>query len=115
MVEIPTTTGQIGVLPGHAHLVTAIAAGELVYYHGDKVDALVLAGGHAEIQPDRVRIVADFAAEGDEGETLEAACERARAALEEAGTTPQELIDVDLEFLRSSFGQLQMIRARGRR
>jgi F-type H+-transporting ATPase subunit epsilon len=114
MVEIPTTSGQIGVLPGHTHLVTGIAAGELVYYQGENVDALLLAGGFAEIQPDCVRIVADFAAEGED-ETIDAACERARAALEEAGTTPRELIDVDLEFLRASFGQMQLIKARKRR
>jgi F-type H+-transporting ATPase subunit epsilon len=114
MVEIPTSTGQIGVLPGHAFVLTGLAAGELVYYQGDQVDALLLAGGYAEIQPDCVRIVADFATAGGDSETIDAACERARAALEEGETTPNELIDANLEFLRASFAQLQMIKARKR-
>jgi hypothetical protein len=66
------------------------------------------------VQPDQVRIVADFASEGGEGETIDAACERARAALEQGETTPQDAIDADLEFLRFSFGRLQEIKARRR-
>ncbi len=62
-VQIPALNGFIGVLPGHAALVSELRAGGVLTYSpaggGQKVVAVY--GGFAEVLPDRVRVLADGA------------------------------------------------------
>src|SRR6476660_7926067 len=60
-VEIPGSEGYFGVLPGHTPLLALIGAGELWYRKGQDKEYLSLAFGFAEIQPDRVTILAETA------------------------------------------------------
>src|ERR1700691_48857 len=71
--QIPALNGFIGVLPGHAPLVSELMAGGVLSYQtagGEKV--LAVFGGFVEVQPDRVRVLAD-AAEPKEEIDLKAA------------------------------------------
>src|SRR5579863_3495408 len=86
-VQIPGLDGYMGVLPGHAPLLSELMAGGVLTYRaasGEKV--LAVYGGFVEVQPDRVRILADFA-ERKEEINIEQAREQLRkadpAALEE--------------------------------
>jgi F-type H+-transporting ATPase subunit epsilon len=86
-VQIPGLDGYMGVLPGHAPLLSELKAGGVLTYKsggGEKVIAVY--GGFVEVQPDRVRILADFA-ERREEINLEQAREQLRktdpAALDE--------------------------------
>lgn len=106
LVEMPTTSGEIGVFPGHARLLTEIGVGELRVHHAGAVDCYTLAGGFAEIDGDSVRIIATFAlGEVDEG-GLEEALARARAALELAETLPADVVNADLAALQVEFAAL---------
>jgi F-type H+-transporting ATPase subunit epsilon len=61
-VQVPALDGYIGVLPGHAPLLSELMPGGVLTYRaasGEKV--LAVYGGFVEVQPDRVRILADFA------------------------------------------------------
>ena len=79
-VQLPLTTGYLGVLPGHAPMLGAVGTGELTYSDPGGVERyLALDGGAVEILPDRVRILASRA-ERDEDIDLD----RARKALERA-------------------------------
>src|SRR5215468_2962772 len=57
-VEIPGADGYFGVLPGHTPLLAMLGAGELWYRQGSEKIYIALAFGFAEVQPDRVAILA---------------------------------------------------------
>src|SRR5580700_8796390 len=71
--QIPALNGFIGVLPGHAPLVSELMAGGVLSYQsagGEKV--LAVYGGFVEVLPDRVRVLADGAEYREEIDLQEA-------------------------------------------
>lgn len=85
-VVIPTVEGEIGVLPGHIPLITQVEDGELRVTKGATTELLVVSGGFAQIDGDRVRVLAENAineAKIDE-HAVEAALKRAEEQLREA-------------------------------
>jgi F-type H+-transporting ATPase subunit epsilon len=69
-VQLPGANGYLGVLPGHAPLVTELGIGELTYRgaQGNQTNVLAIIRGFAEILPNRVTVLAEtaeFAAEID--------------------------------------------------
>ena len=60
-VTVPGVEGELGVLPGHMPLVTALGQGELRYHQGGKVERLAVSGGFAQVQPNKVVVLAETA------------------------------------------------------
>jgi F-type H+-transporting ATPase subunit epsilon len=61
-ITIPTTLGQITVLPGHTDLIATIKPGELVTKTGNEVHTIHVAGGFVQIkQGSEVILLADEA------------------------------------------------------
>ena len=60
-VILPSTTGQIGVLPGHISLVTAIDIGVLRLRMNSQWKSIALMGGFAEIESDEVIVLVNNA------------------------------------------------------
>jgi len=92
-VQIPGLEGYMGVLPGHAPLLSELKAGGVLTYSagsGEKVIAVY--GGFVEVQPDRVRILVD-SAERKEEINVEGAREQLRKATEAAGKELRGEID----------------------
>jgi F-type H+-transporting ATPase subunit epsilon len=58
-MQIPGKNGYLGILPGHAPLITELAVGEITYRNGPDVHHLSVAWGFAEVLPDRVTILAE--------------------------------------------------------
>ena len=58
LVELITTDGQIGVMPGHERLLTVLNVGELVIHNGLKRNVYLVSGGFARIQPERLSVLA---------------------------------------------------------
>lgn len=90
MVELNTTEGQIGILPGHIPLTVIVKPGILVISEPEGQKEAALHAGFAEILPDRVMVLAEIVEwpeEIDPGRA-EAAMERAQERLREksAGT-----------------------------
>jgi F-type H+-transporting ATPase subunit epsilon len=85
-VVIPTVEGEIGVLPGHIPLLTQIENGELRVTKGNTVQWLVIGGGFAQIDGDRVRVLAENAIteEKIDETAVETAMKRAEQQLKEA-------------------------------
>jgi len=82
-VYLPGIDGEVGILPSHAGLVTALAAGELRYQRGSETVSLAIGSGFAEVGTDKVVILTDMAlgeSEIDEV-TTEAAIKRAHEKL----------------------------------
>ncbi|MBI2327543.1 ATP synthase F1 subunit epsilon [Candidatus Curtissbacteria bacterium] len=81
-VGLPTTTGQITVLPGHINLVTQLEPGEIFFEKHTKITRLAAGLGFAQIGPDNVKVLVDLAAPEEEIE--ERKIEEAKRAAEEA-------------------------------
>ena len=82
-VYLPGADGELGVLPQHAGLVTALQPGELRYLHSGKVVTLAIGSGFAEITQTNVVVLTDMAlgeAEIDISQA-EAAIQRAKEEL----------------------------------
>lgn len=80
-VTVPGLDGELGILPGHAPLITELGIGELNYRTstGGQTAPLTVLGGFAEVLPDRVTILAETAERATEVDL-----ERAERALERA-------------------------------
>ena len=78
-VQIPGAAGYFGVLPGHAPLLAALAAGELWYRKGQEKTYLSIAFGFAEVLPERVTILARLAERAEEIDVGRAEVARKRA------------------------------------
>ena len=95
-VEIPGEGGYFGVLPGHTPLLAALHVGDLWYRQGREVHYLSVAFGFAEVQPDRVTILAQIAEHADEIDVARA--ESAKRRAEERIARPAA--DIDFERAR---------------
>jgi F-type H+-transporting ATPase subunit epsilon len=59
--QIPGKDGYLGILPGHAPLVTELGVGEINYRVDGFVHRLAVAWGFAEVLPTKVTILAETA------------------------------------------------------
>ena len=99
-VTIPTTTGEITILPNHIPLVSILMPGELVIKKGGQTIALAVGGGMVEVRPhNEVYILAD-AAERAEHIDVDAA-EAARARAEKLMQEQKDMADVDFAKLQA--------------
>jgi F-type H+-transporting ATPase subunit epsilon len=78
-IQIPGKNGYLGVLPGHAPLITELAVGQVTFRSAAKEERLAVAWGFAEVLPDKVTILAETAERPSEIDV-----ERARKAKERA-------------------------------
>jgi F-type H+-transporting ATPase subunit epsilon len=95
-VEIPGYDGYFGVLPGHTPLLAVLQVGELWYRQGQEKHYLSIAFGFAEVQPDRVTILAQIAEQADEIDLARAEAAKKRAEERLATAT----VDIDAERAR---------------
>ncbi len=78
-VILPSTTGLIGILPGHISMVTAIDIGVLRVLSNGNWNSIALMGGFAEVEANEVTVLVNGA---ELGESIDATS--AEAQLEEA-------------------------------
>jgi F-type H+-transporting ATPase subunit epsilon len=60
-VILPSTTGQLGILPGHVSLLTALDFGVLRVREGNGWQSIALQGGFAEVDADEVTVLVNAA------------------------------------------------------
>jgi F-type H+-transporting ATPase subunit epsilon len=78
-VQIPGKNGYLGILPGHAPLITELAVGEVTFRENATEQHLAVAWGFAEVLPKKVTILAETAERPSEIDV-----KRAREAKERA-------------------------------
>lgn len=57
--QIPGKDGYMGILPGHAALLSELGEGELSYTLSGKTERFKVSGGYVEIRNNHVRVLAD--------------------------------------------------------
>jgi F-type H+-transporting ATPase subunit epsilon len=91
-VTLPGAEGQLGVLPGHAALITELGIGELSYQAKDSSESVPVAviSGFAEVLGDRVTVLAETAERPEEIDIprAEEAKKRAEQRLVAAASDP---------------------------
>jgi F-type H+-transporting ATPase subunit epsilon len=97
MVVIPASEGDMGVLEGHTPMIVMLRGGIIALYEDDRVtDQMYVAGGFAEVTPERCTVLAnEVLAPADlsreEGERRLAAAEAAYSAIDASDVAAEEL------------------------
>jgi len=105
-IGCPGVEGEFGVLKDHASLLSALKIGVLRYNTGDKDKFIFIAGGFADINNNKVTILAESA---EHAEDIDAT--RAKAAFERAEQRLQKVSQDDIDFIRAEFAlQRSLIR-----
>ncbi|MGA2423020.1 MAG: F0F1 ATP synthase subunit epsilon [Terriglobales bacterium] len=77
--QIPGASGYLGILPGHAPLITELAVGVITYKASGATHTLSVAWGFMEVLPDQVTILAETAERPNEIDTERAQKSKERA------------------------------------
>ena len=89
-IILPSTTGQLGILSGHAPLLTALEVGVLRVRPGKEWKNIALMGGFAEVENDEIKVLVNGAELGDNIDP-----EAARNQYQEAQTRFQKVANSD--------------------
>lgn len=81
-IQVPGKSGYLGILPGHAPLITELAIGEISYRNAGQVKRLAVAWGFAEVLPGKVTILAETAEHAEEIDIQRAKADREQAEQE---------------------------------
>jgi F-type H+-transporting ATPase subunit epsilon len=113
-VDIPGKEGQLGVLPGHAPLMTEMGIGELSYRASASSQPVTLAviHGFAEVLADRVTVLAETAERAEEIDVARAEAAKARAEKRLASNDTNIDWDRAVVALKKSLIRIQVARKR---
>lgn len=99
-VTIPTTSGQITVLPAHIPLITVLQPGAVIVHKEGQMVELAVSSGVAQIKPDsHVVLMADTAERAEDIDVERA--EQARKRAEELLAQAADQADVDFAYLQA--------------
>ncbi len=65
-ITLPTTTGEITVLPSHLPLISVLKSGEIVVKKGEEEIVMSVSGGFIEVLTSKVVVLADSAERSEE-------------------------------------------------
>lgn len=101
-VLVPSVSGELGILPNHASLMTRIEPGELIIKAGGKTQSIAIMGGYIEVNNNTVNVLGDFAirAEDIEVAKVEQAKQKALKAKEEK-VSQEDLATIEADLRRS--------------
>ena len=96
-VQIPGKDGYLGIMPGHAPLITELAVGEITFREssggGSREQHLAVAWGFAEVLPNKVTILAESAERPSEIDVARA--QKAKDRAEQRLTSGDTTVEVD--------------------
>lgn len=112
-IQIPGKNGYLGILPGHAPLITELAVGEVKFHSGGNEQRLAVAWGFAEVLPEKVTILAETAEKPSEIDVNRA--RKAKERAEQRLTSGDAGVDVEraLEAIHKADTRLEV--AEGKR
>jgi len=95
-VSVPGKEGELGILPGHAPLLSLLKVGELSYRIGNLTHFLCISWGFVEVLPDRVIILAQTAERAEEIDV-----DRAKRAKQRAEERLSKVSDLEIDMERA--------------
>ena len=111
-VTVPGTNGELGILPQHTTLLTALSFGNLHIRSGAEEVDIAVGGGFLEVRPDKVVVLADMAERAEDIDVTRAEVARTRAAeLIALGPATVDLIRAEAS-LRRAEARLRVARRR---
>lgn len=110
-VTVPTASGDAGILPNHAPLISALRPGILTYSNKGTTGQMVVSGGFMEVSNNAVSVLTDTAETADEIDADAARGERdaAEKQMREFALAPVEEAEATRERLDSATARLQLI------
>ena len=110
-VTVPTASGDAGILPNHAPVISALRAGILSYSNKGTTNQMVVSGGFMEVSNNAVSVLTDTAETADEINADAARAERdvAENQMREFALAPVEEAEATRERLESATAKLQLI------
>lgn len=104
-ISLPGAEGRMGILPNHSALLTTLDFGDVWVRHTDgEEEHFAIGGGYAEVQPDKVIILADSAEQAEEIdiERAEQARERAQQAMKDGVVgDPDQYAQIQASLMRA--------------
>jgi F-type H+-transporting ATPase subunit epsilon len=117
MVFAPAVLGEVGILPGHAPMLTQLRPGEVrVQIKGGEQQAFYVSGGMLEVQPRMVTVLSDTALRAhdlDEAAVLKAKQEAEDALRDRSGKIDFAKAQAELAELAAQLQTIQRLRRRG--
>jgi len=112
-VQLPGKNGELGILPGHAPLLTELQSGEISFGQGSNVQYIAVSWGFAEVLPNKVTVLADSAERPEDIDVKRAQEAKARAeeALKQAA--PDLDFDATLAALRRAEVRIEVAQRAG--
>lgn len=109
VVTIPTASGEVGILPNHAPLISTLKPGILSYTNRGTTERMVIAGGFIEINSNKVSILADIAERPEDIDPESARQEREATEKILAGWKgTEEELEAELEKLEKAQARLKL-------
>ena len=91
---LPSSTGQVGILKGHAPLLTALDTGVMRVRINDKWVPLALMGGFVEVENDNLTLLINAAEQGSKIDITKAEAELEKAiSLSNQASSPKEILE----------------------
>jgi len=113
-VTVPTASGEAGILPNHAPLISALKPGILSYSNKGVTERLAVSGGFVEVSSNKVSVLTDAAETATEIDTDAARTEReaAEKSLAAHAMAALEDTEADRERLEAANARLQLASAK---
>ena len=108
-VTVPTATGEVGILPNHAPLISSLKSGILSYTKGGTTEKMVISGGFVEVSANKASVLANIAETSEEINTETARQERDAAdKIVSNWKGTEEELEAELEKLDRANARLQL-------
>ena len=109
-VTVPTASGEAGILPHHAPLISAVKPGILSYSAKGASDKLAVSAGFVEVNTDKVSVLVDTAEAADEidVDAARTAREEAEKAITAAGITSSDTAAESRDALEHAQTRIQL-------
>lgn len=113
-VTVPTASGEAGILPNHAPLISALKPGIMAYTNKGNTAKLAVSGGFVEVNADEVAVLVDSAETADEidVEAAKADREAAEKELSASALAPVEQTEAIRERIEQANARLQLTSAK---
>ena len=113
-VTVPTASGEAGILPNHAPLISALKPGILTYSVKGSSEKLVVSGGFIEVSAEKVAVLADSAETADDIDpaTAKVDKEEAEKTLSTSGTATVEDAEAAREAVELAQARAQITSSR---